>query len=110
MKLLTTKKGITQKIIVAIVIVLCFNFVAPTVSSAGIGGLLLEPLTALITTIGDGILAALQNFLYNGGWSVIGMAGGAIRWYKYITIRSRPFCNSPIIGISRRTTIPRDDI
>ncbi len=96
MKLLTTKKGTTQKIIVAIVIVLCFNFVAPTISSAGIGGLLLEPLTDLVTTIGDGILATLQNFLYNGGWTVKNMAGELLRWNGNIAIRSRLVCTSSV--------------
>lgn len=69
MKLLT-KKGIAQKIIIAIVIVICCNFTIPNISSAGFGGLLLEPFTDLVTTIGDTILSAFQNFLYNGKWNV----------------------------------------
>lgn len=72
MKLLT-EKGIVQKIIIAVIIVTLLNFMIPTVSSAfSIGGLLFEPITDLVTTVGDSILSALQNFLYNGKWDVGG--------------------------------------
>lgn len=72
MKLLT-EKGIVQKIIIAIIIVTLLNFMIPTVSSAfDIGGILFEPITDLVTTVGDTILSALQNFLYNGRWDVGG--------------------------------------
>ena len=81
MKLLA-KKGIVQKIIIAILIVMSCNFIMPTVSSAfDVGGLLLEPVTDLVTTIGDTILSALQNFLYNGEWDVG-------RWYIEFVIGS----------------------
>lgn len=68
MKLLT-EKGIVQKIIITIIIVMLLNFMIPTVSSAfDLGGLLFEPITDLVTTVGDSILSALQKYLYNGDW------------------------------------------
>ena len=61
-----TKKGITQKIILLIIIAILWNFAFPTFSRAGIGGILFEPVVDLITTVGDSILAILQSYLYNG--------------------------------------------
>ena len=77
MKLLT-EKGIVQKIIIAIIIVTLLNFMIPTVSSAfDIGGILFEPITDLVTTVGDTILSALQNFLYNGRGGMANLLLGA---------------------------------
>lgn len=61
-----TKKGITQKIILLIIIAILWNFVFPTFSRAGIGGILFNPITELVTSVGDSILAILQSYLYNG--------------------------------------------
>ena len=66
-----TKQGITQKIILTIIIVTLCNFIFPTYSRAGIGGILFDPITDLVTTVGDSILAILQNFLYNGEYNVV---------------------------------------
>ena len=61
-----TNKNVIQKIIITILIVLSFNFVAPTFSQA-FGGLLLDPILSLFIGIGDTILSILQNYLYDGG-------------------------------------------
>lgn len=61
-----TKKGITQKIILLIIIAILWNFIFPTFSRAGIGGILFNPITELVTSVGDSILAILQSYLYNG--------------------------------------------
>lgn len=86
MKLLTSK-GLTQKIIIAIVILILFNFIIPTYSSAtgevdqgttstteedsggtadNFGGVLLGPVIDLFVGLFDAILAGLQFFMYDG--------------------------------------------
>ena len=86
-----TSKGLTQKIIIAIVILILFNFVVPTYSSAtdpdvpaqdqqihgdtddkgketdgSFGGVLLGPVIDLFVGLFDSILAGLQFFMYDG--------------------------------------------
>lgn len=60
-----TKKGITQKIILAVILVTLCNFIFPTYSRADIGGILFSPISNLFVTIGDVIIGALQQFLYD---------------------------------------------
>lgn len=62
-----TEKGIVHKLIIAIVIVLLFNFMAPTISSAGIGGILFEPIQSLLLVIADGIMSLSQSWVFNMG-------------------------------------------
>lgn len=73
-----TDKKIVQKIIIAIVIVLSFNFVAPTYSQASFGGVLMGPIIDLFAGIGDAVISALQFFMYDGNITVGNTAGGAI--------------------------------
>lgn len=86
-----TSKGLTQKIIIAIVILILFNFVVPIYSSAtdldvpdqdqqiyentdnkgketdgSFGGVLLGPVIDLFVGLFDSILAGLQFFMYDG--------------------------------------------
>lgn len=61
-----TKKGITQKIILAVILVTLCNFIFPMYSRADIGGILFNPIVELVTSVGDSILAILQSYLYNG--------------------------------------------
>ena len=76
-----TKKGITQKIILVVVLVTLCNFMFPIRSRADIGGILFDPISSLITSVGDVILSALQYFLYDGNFNVTGASsnifGGA---------------------------------
>ena len=90
MKLLTSK-GLTQKIIIAIVIIILFSFIIPTYSSADLdlkadgttyyqpedgeeqegvadnfGGVLLGPVIDFCAGIFDSILAGLQFFMFDG--------------------------------------------
>ena len=64
---LFTKKHIVLKIVIALVIVILFNFCAPTISNAGfaevIGGTLLTPIMTLLTVICDGILGIVQDMI-----------------------------------------------
>ena len=61
-----TKKGITQKIILLIIIAILWNFAFPTFSSASIGGILFDPLFDLVVGIGDSVISVLQACLYDG--------------------------------------------
>ena len=58
-------KNFVQKIVIAILIVLSFNFVVPTFSHADFGGILWTPIRWLVTGIGDTILYWL-NFFFVG--------------------------------------------
>lgn len=60
-------KNIVQKVIIAIVIILLFNFIVPNYSHAGIGGVLMAPIIDFISALGDAVLSALQFFFYDGG-------------------------------------------
>lgn len=65
------KKGTVQKTIIAILMVLCINFIVPTYSHAGfVGGVLINPILDLVASIGDVVESLLQ-------WSMTGqMAAG----------------------------------
>lgn len=56
-------KNLTQKIIIAIVMVLSFNFVAPNFSQAGFLGTLGEAMLDFVAGIGDAFMAALEVFM-----------------------------------------------
>ena len=64
-----TEKGIVQKIIVVLIFLVVFNFVYPYVPAYGadalesVGGVLLEPLINLITSLGEGIIWVIQSML-----------------------------------------------
>lgn len=61
-----TNKNFIQKIIIMVLIVLSFNFIIPTFSHAGFGGVLLGPVIDLIAAIPDSIIGGLQFFLLDG--------------------------------------------
>lgn len=65
-----TNKNIVQKIIIAILIVLSFNFITPTYSQAGFGGVLAGPIIDLFAGLGDVVMSFLQFFFYDGGFTV----------------------------------------
>lgn len=70
------KKNIVLKIVIALVIVILFNFSAPTISHAGlgeiIGGTLLTPIVDLLLAIGDGVMLIIQK-------AVLGMNSSLIK-------------------------------
>lgn len=77
MKKIMSKKGM-QKIIIAIVIVLSFNFVIPNYSQADFGGLLLGPIIDFVAGLGDAVLSAIQYFMYDGEGGVLNTVGEAV--------------------------------
>ena len=77
MKKLANKK-VAQKIIIAIVIVLSFNFIVPNYSQADFGGMLMGPIIDFVAGIGDVVLSALQYFMYDGDVTLGNTVGGAI--------------------------------
>ncbi|MCI8482289.1 MAG: hypothetical protein HFJ27_04345 [Clostridia bacterium] len=60
-----TKKSVIRKIIIAIVIVMSFNFSIPQTVQADAGGIFVSPLVALVTVIFDSIQHVLE-------WSMLG--------------------------------------
>ena len=92
-----TQKSTLQKIIITIVIVILFNFIAPNISMAKetFGGVLFTPIQALIIGLGDGIMYIISSALTGEsvdniltistdstlaqvGRFVLGAAGGAV--------------------------------
>ena len=90
-----TNKSLVLKIVIALVIVILFNFCAPTLSHAGIaeaiGGTLLSPIVDLLLAIGDGAINLIQNILFGidnsllkvavheaSFWETVGMVLGAV--------------------------------
>ena len=61
------KKGILQKIIVSIMIMLSFNFITPAYSRADVGGILISPIVDLVATLGDVVINLLQRAM-TGDW------------------------------------------
>lgn len=55
------KKGILQKTIIGILIVLSMNFIMPTYSQADIGGVLISPIVDLLCSVGDIVINLLQK-------------------------------------------------
>ena len=77
MKIFTNKK-VVQKVIIAILIVLSFNFIVPNYSRADFGGVLMGPIIDFLAGVGDVVLSALQYWMYDGEISVGSAVGGAL--------------------------------
>ena len=58
------RETIEYKIIIALIIVILFNFVYPNISSASVGGILFEPIKDLLLVIADGIIGVTQSMLF----------------------------------------------
>ena len=71
MELLTNKKFV-QKMIIALVFVILFNFVSPQISF-GFGGQLFEPIKDLSLTLGDAIVWGMQKFIFGMDISIMKM-------------------------------------
>ena len=65
MKFFSKKKNI-QKIIIALVVLILFNFIVPTYSNADAAGVLSTPIVALLATICDSINCLMANFMVGG--------------------------------------------
>lgn len=62
-----TKRNILQKTTIAILMVLCINFIIPTYSSADFGGVIASPIVDFVCSIGDVVINLLQR-LMTGEW------------------------------------------
>lgn len=56
-----TKSGRFKRIILAIVIVMSFNFVVPNYSQADFGGALFKPVAQFLATVSDVIIGWMQS-------------------------------------------------
>lgn len=83
-----TEKTITNKIIIALVIVTLLNFICPNISSASIGGILFEPIKALLLVIADGVMSIVQAMIYGTNLSV-----------SFLTIKHKDEWQSTASGI-----------
>lgn len=72
-------KNLTQKIIIAIVIMISFNFIAPTFSQADFGGVLLGPVIDLVAGLGDAVMALLQVFMDGGENELLSSSGFLVK-------------------------------
>jgi len=60
-------KGISKKIIIAILLVMSFNFISPIAVQADFGGALFKPIAELLRTIGDLVIKGLQKIFVGYG-------------------------------------------
>lgn len=62
-----TNKELNKKIIIAILLIMLFNFISPTISNADFGGALFKPISQLLQVIGDLVIKALQKMFIGYG-------------------------------------------
>lgn len=93
-----TEKTITNKIIIALVIVTLLNFICPNISSASIGGILFEPIKDILLVIADGVMSIVQAMIYGTNLSV-----------SFLTIKHKdawkPTADGIITGIVTAVTL-----
>lgn len=83
-----TEKTITNKIIIALVIVTLLNFICPNISSASIGGILFKPIKDILLVIADGVMSIIQAMIYGTNLSV-----------SFLTIKHKDEWQSAAAGI-----------
>jgi hypothetical protein len=66
MKFLNNKQT-SKKIIIAILLVMSFNFISPSISHASFGGKLFDPIAQLLCGIADVFIMTLQNIFMGDG-------------------------------------------
>ena len=86
-----TEKTITNKIIIALVIVTLLNFICPNISSASIGGILFKPIKDILLVIADGVMSIIQAMIYGTNLSV-----------SFLTIKHKDEWQSAAAGILAR--------
>lgn len=88
MEKLFLEKNFVQKLIIAVIVIVLFNFSAPTIANAKsfvarsvehIGGELLPPVMNLFVTLADGILNILQNNLMDDVKVVVDANSGELK-------------------------------
>ena len=64
-----TKNGFLRKTIIAVLIMLCTNFIIPTYSHADFGGVLMDPIVDFLCSIGDAIIYVVDWAMNSGNES-----------------------------------------
>lgn len=77
------KNGWVQKLVIAIVIVLLFNFIYPNYVHAGIASSLTDPIVGFAVMIGDGAMWLLQKILYGTDEVIINTNPESSGWAKF---------------------------
>ena len=80
-----TNKSLVLKIVIALVIVILFNFCVPTLSHAGIGGTLLGPIVDLLVAVGDGAMLIIQSLIVGFDYSVIRLTDDPPTMFDWLT-------------------------
>lgn len=57
-----TDKNVIKRITIAILIVMMFSFMSPTVSRADFGGKLFKPISQFLCAVADLVIRGLQNY------------------------------------------------
>ena len=57
----------SKKILIAILLVMSFNFISPTISQADFGGALFAPIAELLKALADLVISGLQEELLGDG-------------------------------------------
>ncbi len=66
-----TGKNIVQKILIVLVIVITFNFAIPKPVNAYVGGILMNPVVSLVTSLLDGIQRGLETFILGSSSAIM---------------------------------------
>ena len=80
-----TNKSLVLKIVIALVIVILFNFCVPTLSHAGVGGTLLGPIVDLLVAVGDGAMLIIQSLIVGFDYSVIRLTDDPPTMFDWLT-------------------------
>ena len=68
-----------NKILILLLVVICFNFICPTVSlGADLGGNLMKPVANLLTSLGDGIVNVIHKFVLKQDITMIRSSNGKL--------------------------------
>lgn len=105
-----TKKGTIQKIIIAVLIVILCNFIFPTYSRAGIGGILFDPIFDLIVGIGDSVISVLQACLYDGNINYASGLLNVVAGANYIKIFQETYPDMNYSGPNITSSTTQDQI
>lgn len=95
-----TEKRIIQKIIIAIIFVMMFNFIIPNISHAdgeesGVNGVLFEPIKDFLVGIGDVCVWVMQKVVYgmdesflDGWYEKYGIGGILSKAWGFFKVKS----------------------
>ena len=86
-----TKRNILQKTTIAILMVLCINFIIPTYSSADFGGVIASPIVDFVCSVGDVVINLLQRVM-TGEW---GSEGAGNMSLSLFLMESQQYYNDP---------------